>query len=62
MPRNSTLENYLNNKLKPEHGNINLEPDKQIIQNLLAYSKALEVFKNPSGNNERRELFQLILN
>ncbi|HAG15749.1 MAG TPA: hypothetical protein DCG69_04380 [Bacteroidales bacterium] len=62
MPRNSTLENFLNNKLKTEQGFSNLEPNKQIIQNLLAYSKALEVFKNPSGNNERRELFQLIMN
>jgi hypothetical protein len=62
MPRSSTLENYLNNKLKPEQGNVNIEPNKQIIQNLLAYSKAVEVFKNSSGNNERRELFQLILN
>ena len=63
MHSNSTLENYLNKLQKQENGWQNKSnPSQQVIQNILAYSKAFIVLKNPLDKCEKRKVFQFILN
>ena len=64
MRRNSTLENSgLNKSLNRSKINLkDVNPDQQIIENILAYSKALTVLKSPYKKGKRRTSFRLILN
>lgn len=63
MHKNSTLLKYSNNSQKntcrTQERNA---PSAEIIQELLAYSKALTVIKTSSEGKQGRKLFRLILN
>ncbi|MCD6178544.1 MAG: hypothetical protein J7K39_01445 [Bacteroidales bacterium] len=60
----STLENlYPNKSLNKREMDLNIvNPDPQTVQNLLAYSKALNVLKSPFKKGKKQITFQLILN
>jgi hypothetical protein len=61
MHKNSTLENY-SKSISKGRQKLNNGPSQEIIQGLIAYSKALHVLERPSDGIRRRKPFQLILN
>lgn len=64
MPSKSTFDNFYPNKsLKKYFENQNcISPEPQIINNILAYSKALSVLKSQYCAGKSMKHFRLILN